>query len=375
MRIKGMADILVVDDVAENLHMLQLILRQQGHTVLAAINAEVALNIIHRKPPELVITDIKMPGTSGIELCKLLKAEKHTSHIPVIFVSAHSDTDWIVEALHAGGNDYITKPFIPAEILARVDTQIKLLDAQKSAVKQQLSQVMNEMVIGVAHEINTPLGTAITAVSHCSDTIYKLVSSLKEGEVSLDEITDKLAECDTSLSLSERNLTRVAKFVSMVKQIARVECPVSPTRVSLLEFAEKVQCAWLNKPVSIEIIVHHEGAALFDGGLLASVIDTLIANSLSHGRQEGKLEVRIGLGIEDTQLIVSYLDNGLGLDGISEEDMLKPFVTTKRGNTGHVGLSASVAANLIVNALNGRYQVHDRQHGLEWQISLPVEPI
>ncbi|MCG7535965.1 response regulator [Pseudoalteromonas sp. OOF1S-7] len=370
-----MADILVVDDVAENLHMLQLILRQQGHTVLAAINAEIALNIIQRKPPELVITDIKMPGTSGIELCKLLKADKHTSHIPVIFVSAHSDTDWIVEALHAGGNDYITKPFIPAEILARVDTQIKLLDAQKSAVKQQLSQVMNEMVIGVAHEINTPLGTAITAVSHCADTVNKLANTLKAGRADAAMFTDKLKECDISLELSQRNLTRVAKFVSMVKQIARVECPVSPTRVSLLEFAEKVQCAWADKPLELNIVVYQDLVALFDGGLLASVIDTLITNSLSHGRQQGTLQVTINLHIEEGKLIVSYLDNGLGLDGISQEDMLKPFVTTKRGNTGHVGLSASVAANLIVSALKGSYCVQNHQEGLQWQISVPVEAV
>ncbi|RZM77597.1 hybrid sensor histidine kinase/response regulator [Pseudoalteromonas rubra] len=370
-----MADILVVDDVAENLHMLQLILRQQGHTVLAAINAEIALSIIQRKPPELVITDIKMPGTSGIELCKLLKAEMHTSHIPVIFVSAHSDTDWIVEALHAGGNDYITKPFIPAEILARVDTQIKLLDAQKSAVKQQLSQVMNEMVIGVAHEINTPLGTAITAVSHCGDTVNKLVAALEAGRADTAMFTDKLRECDTSLALSQRNLNKVAKFVSMVKQIARVECPVSPTRVSLLEFAEKVQCAWSGKPVELHLVVPKDLVAVFDGGLLASVLDTLIANSLAHGRQQGTLQVTIALDIEEGKLTVRYQDNGLGLDGISEEDMLKPFVTTKRGNTGHVGLSASVAANLIVNALEGNYCVQNREDGLLWQIALPVEPV
>ncbi|WP_171044999.1 response regulator [Pseudoalteromonas rubra] len=370
-----MADILVVDDVAENLHMLQLILRQQGHTVLAAINAEIALNIIKRKPPELVITDIKMPGTSGIELCKILKTEKHTSHIPVIFVSVHSDTDWIVEALHAGGNDYITKPFIPAEILARVDTQIKLLDAQKSAVKQQLSQVMNEMVIGVAHEINTPLGTAITAVSHCSDTVHKLISALQTNSADPEVFADKLAQCDTSLALSQKNLTRVAKFVSMVKQIARVECPVSPTRVNLIDLADKVHSAWSDKPVDVHVAVNQNQVAVFDGGLVASVLDTLIANSLSHGRQEGALQVNIVISIEDGVLSISCEDNGLGLDGISEEDMLKPFVTTKRGNTGHVGLSASVAANLIVNALDGTYSVRNHQHGLEWQISLPVDAV
>jgi len=119
-------DILVVDDMSANLQVLVGILHQAGLQARAAINGKLALQSIAVRKPNLILLDIQMPGMDGFELCTKLKQEKNTQDIPVIFISALSDTHEKVKAFDVGGVDYIVKPFQAAEVLARVKTQLRL---------------------------------------------------------------------------------------------------------------------------------------------------------------------------------------------------------------------------------------------------------
>lgn len=120
------ADILVVDDVSENLKLLLNLLRPAGYKVRPASNGAEALDAVMRKKPDLILLDIKMPGMDGFEVCKRLKADSQLKKIPIIFISGLSETDDKVKAFHAGGVDYITKPFQEEEVLMRVQTHIEL---------------------------------------------------------------------------------------------------------------------------------------------------------------------------------------------------------------------------------------------------------
>lgn len=366
-----MAEILIVDDVAENLQILQLILRNEGHKVFAAISGELALNIVHKHSPELIISDINMPVMDGLVLCKTLKSSTKTQDIPVIFVSAERETDNIVAALEVGGVDYITKPFKPAEVLARVNTQLKLLDAHRLAVKQQLSQVMNQMVVGIAHEINTPLGAAITAVTHFEGIVMQLLNAFEQETLSAQQLKDGLDESKQGVALCERNLSRVAQFVKVLKEIARVERPTTPTKLSVVAFLNDLKSAWEKKDVQIQISAVEAGF-VSDRDILMSVFNNLIENSVAHGKLKSGQAISIEATSKAQHIEFMYYDHGEGLQGISIDELLKPFNTTKRGNSGHVGLSAPVTANLINSALKGAYQLLDRGRGLEWVIEIPV---
>jgi len=119
-------DILVVDDMTANLQVLVGILHQAGLQARAAINGKLALQSIAVRKPNLILLDIQMPGMDGFEFCRKLKEDEETRNIPVIFISALSDTHEKVKAFETGGVDYIVKPFQAAEVLARVETQLRL---------------------------------------------------------------------------------------------------------------------------------------------------------------------------------------------------------------------------------------------------------
>lgn len=114
------ATVLVVDDTPETLSFLTDTLDQAGFTVLIAIDGDSALQLVDQITPDLVLMDAMMPGIDGFEACRRLKREKLLSHLPVIFMTGLTDTEHVVEGLAAGGVDYVSKPIVVDELLARI---------------------------------------------------------------------------------------------------------------------------------------------------------------------------------------------------------------------------------------------------------------
>jgi len=112
--------LLVVDDTPETLGFLTDTLDGAGFTVLIATDGESALNLVDQITPDLVLMDALMPGMDGFETCRRLKNEKLLSHVPVVFMTGLSETEHVVQGLAAGGVDYVTKPIIVEELLARI---------------------------------------------------------------------------------------------------------------------------------------------------------------------------------------------------------------------------------------------------------------
>jgi putative two-component system response regulator len=120
--------VLVVDDVPENIDLLSEVLREHYH-IRVATNGEKALKIVYSdSPPDLILLDIMMPGLSGLELCRRLKANPDRRKIPVIFVTAMCSVEDEKLGLETGAVDYITKPISPPVVLARVRTHLALYD-------------------------------------------------------------------------------------------------------------------------------------------------------------------------------------------------------------------------------------------------------
>jgi len=112
--------VLIVDDTPENLGFLTGALDQTGLTVLVATDGDSALELVQHITPDLVLMDAVMPGLDGFETCRRLKAEQALSHVPVIFMTGLSETEHVVRGLQSGGVDYVTKPIVVPELLARI---------------------------------------------------------------------------------------------------------------------------------------------------------------------------------------------------------------------------------------------------------------
>jgi len=112
--------VLVVDDSPETLSLLTDAIEQAGMTVLVAREGEQALSIVEKVLPDIILMDALMPGTDGFETCRRLKRNKTLAYVPIIFMTGLTDTEHIIEGLEAGGVDYISKPIVPGELLARI---------------------------------------------------------------------------------------------------------------------------------------------------------------------------------------------------------------------------------------------------------------
>lgn len=125
--------VLIVDDVPENLSILHNALDEAGYMVLVATNGESAIQRARHSTPNVILLDAMMPGMDGFEVCRKLKVEYTTQHIPVIFMTGLTDTESVVAAFDAGGTDYVTKPLKPLEVLARISSHLQRSRATEQA--------------------------------------------------------------------------------------------------------------------------------------------------------------------------------------------------------------------------------------------------
>ena len=117
---------LVVDDVVDNLRLVGSILREDDLEIAVATNGADAVAFVRDDPPDLILLDVMMPGMDGFETCRQIKQHLVSSTIPVIFLTARSQTEAVVRGFEVGGVDYVTKPFRPAELRARVRAHLQL---------------------------------------------------------------------------------------------------------------------------------------------------------------------------------------------------------------------------------------------------------
>lgn len=146
--------ILVVDDTPTDALLLSKAISKAGFQVQVAHSGITAVEMALEQTPDLVLLDMTMPGRDGLETCRVLKSEATTASIPVIFVTAHSDSEHVVRAFSSGGADYVTKPIRIDEILARVSMQLRLREAERDLVErnaqleslsQQLAETNSEL--------------------------------------------------------------------------------------------------------------------------------------------------------------------------------------------------------------------------------------
>ncbi len=178
------ANLLVVDDTPLNLDLLRDVLSPY-YRVRLATSGENALKLIHKHPPDLILLDIMMPGMDGYTLCELLKADPRYAQIPVIFVTAMSETQDETHGFEVGAVDYITKPISPAIVLARVKTHLALHNQQRALEQEvrvrteELHETRLQIIqrLGRAAEYkDNETGRHVIRMSH-----YARVMALKAG--------------------------------------------------------------------------------------------------------------------------------------------------------------------------------------------------
>jgi DNA-binding response OmpR family regulator len=201
------AIILAIDDKPENLGLLFDLLDGKGYEVLVSQNGESAIKRAEATQPDLILLDVMMPGIDGFETCRRLKAVAATREIPVIFMTAVTDTDEKLKGFELGAVDYITKPIQAKEVLARVKTHLTIQHLQRdlqAALEREKSQ-KKQMTMFTSITSNI-LGTLVNTMSFSLDALRR-----NHDRMTSAERLQSFAKLDESLQKANRKIHELLK--------------------------------------------------------------------------------------------------------------------------------------------------------------------
>ena len=250
-------------------------------------------------------------------------------------------------------------------------TQAMLLEAEKMAA-------LGGLVAGVAHEINTPVGVVLTAITHMKESVTTILDSLQAQTLTAKQLGKQTRLLAEGIELSLKNTQRAVTLIESFKQVAVDRSEDEARRFALKAYLSDIlrslqpetkmhQCrVLLNGDDTIEIFSYP--------GALGQIISNLVSNSLCHGfegRDRGEIEITVSALDEVVEL--TYCDDGVGLDESTREHIFEPFYTTKRGQGGS-GLGAHLVYNLVVHKLRGQIALlAGLSRGTGFRIRMPVD--
>lgn len=319
--------ILIVDDTPANLDLLSDIL-SEWYTIYVAISGARALEILKTAPISLVLLDVQMPEMDGFEVCRRIKQNPNTAEIPLIFLTALTGEHHEEQGLSLGAVDYITKPFIPHLVRARVATHVQLfcsrqeLQHEKEAVEKaydkqnELEKVRDSLVHMIVHDLRSPLSGILGGLD--------LAIELAQGS---DEPTqrDELIELlhDMSHATSE-----MSALITTILDINRLESGVMPIEMSDVRIIGTLQTLIKNyehyngKQRHIELITSVDPNTIIssDKSLLTRIISNFISNALKYTPHNKHVDIIVE-NVEG-RLAITVRDYGVGLD---EESVKRVF--------------------------------------------------
>ncbi len=248
---------------------------------------------------------------------------------------------------------------------------------KEQALKDKMNS-LEQLIIGICHELNTPLGSSITGLSHIKDLISNLAHSYEDKKLTRAIFQNILSEEVESLELTEDNLLRIRMLLQQFKHISVSQLDYQSSNNNLLNTLElgiernrkaidnmnvnvTIDC-----PATLKLSSYHQA--------LSEVIHQLTSNSLDHGFTHNKHHnIYIYAQKNENEIQIEYQDNGSGLSLKGEEELFNPFYTTMRGSRGKIGLGMYLTYNIITQLLNGIIEVKTSDAGLRLKISFPIQ--
>jgi signal transduction histidine kinase len=341
--------VLVVDDIAKNLQVVGTMLRNAGYVIMPATSGAKALEGVQLQLPDLILLDLMMPDMDGLEVCRRLKADPLTQAIPVIFLTASNEMEHLVKGFGIGAVDYITKPFNPPELLARVRTHLELKHARDTILRygQELSRLneeKNEFMGIAAHDLRSPLN----AVKGYTEMMRE-ESAMEQGERA--ELLDRIHDATTRMADMVRNLLDANRI-----ERGEMQLNLAPTELSALmcSVTEAQRPRATAKQQTIHPATEASVTVPVDPNVMVQVLENLVSNAVKYSPAGKNIFVRLKKLSEAVRIEVQ--DEGPGLSVEDQKKLFGKFARLSAKPTGgehSTGLGLSIVKKMV-EAMNGK---------------------
>lgn len=363
--------ILVAEDDESAAVVLRMVLEREGYRVTLVSNGPAARQVIEETgPPDVAVLDWMLPDMSGLELCHWLRERWNPLQLPILLVTARADAESISVAFDAGASDYIVKPFLGAELRARVASHVrnKQLVEERAEIEEHLRErerlsALGLLVSGVAHDLNNPLASIsghaqlllqderdaessedlrriLQEVERCRKIVANLLSFARRHPPEREMVSLQAVLRDT-LELREHHLRRSGVAADLST------CGVWP---SVYGDAHQLQQVFLN------ILLNAEQALRHGGGVLR--IDCTIDDSLTPA------------GAPLRQATIEFFNDGPVIPPDVLPHIFEPFFTTKNSDEG-TGLGLAISRR-VLQEHGGSITVHSDAGGTTFRIQVPA---
>lgn len=374
--------VLIVEDTPDITRIIHLALRRY-FKVMAAPDGLKGLELALRHRPDLIITDLMMPGIDGLELVRRLRADQSTAHTPIIMLTARGALEDRLDGLDSGVNAYMQKPFSARELLTTARSLLGFQESQAERLLEGRMDSLETIAGGLAHEINNPLNYIQQGLGVVQGEVAKMAEALgklqagqaltSREEAALSKSGDRVARMFGS---ARAGVERIEKAVSLMRRysregFARVAQPID-IAAALTDVAALVGAAvGARNAVQLEVVGQPTLTAVPEE--FNQVMTNLIQNALEAiaDRPDGMVKVRAHDDGDAMVLVVE--DNGPGMDAATRDRIFSPFFSTKGPGRG-MGMGLTITWR-VVRALGGKITVEsDLGRGTSFMVRLPRSP-
>jgi two-component system, sensor histidine kinase and response regulator len=363
--------ILVVDDNAQNRELARATLEDEGYEVVLASDGVEALEVFEREHPDCVLLDVRMPGLDGFAVCTRLRALPEGSDVPIVFLTALRDVDTFDQALRAGGDDFLTKPVRPTELLVRVQTALKLrkmsadLRETYELVRRQRDDVVRlqlqkeRLSSFVVHDLKNPVGAMDL---HAQVLLADRTLPQKARDAAEHIRSDARSLMRLILNLLDISKSEEGKLAPRLTELDLATL----AREALESVALKAQLSGVTIAAQLP-----ETKLRADVDLLRRVFENLFDNAIRHTPKGGTVELTSRR--DGDRLYMTLSDSGPGIPAELRERIFDPFIQAEAGQraVGGRGLGLTFC-RLAVEAHGGRIWVEDGSPGSRFCIEMPA---
>jgi CheY-like chemotaxis protein len=390
-------NILIVDDTNETLTLLTELLNEECYIVFSANSGELALELIEKVIPDLILLDIRMPGMDGFEVCRHLKSNPEFANIPIIFLSNSTDIQQCIEGLKLGAVDFINKPFFKEELILRVKTHLDIFTLNKilkeqthklqekneeyETINEELRQTNNELLIAKekAEESNLLKNTFLQNMSHEVRTPLNAISGFSQLITKPNQPTEKLKKFSEMILDGSEKLIRIITDVIEISQIHTRQVETFLKEMDIISFIYCIANVFKEKAKEKRItlvvkmnIPYPEYLITSDKGKLERIFNHLIDNAIKF-TEEGLVVITCELEYENIKISIS--DTGIGISDEMQKIIFEPFRQVESGmarNYGGNGLGLPIA-KAYIELLNGSITVKSELSiGTTFFVSIPA---